>query len=180
VAEPLRESRLAWRAGFVAFFAALMWLRLLPLGDARAADWPAPDLMLALVAAWVLRRPDHLPALLIGLVVLAEDLLLHRPPGLWAACAVLMAEFLRSRAALSRELPFPAEWFLVAVVVATTMLVHRVALGLTLTPMPPLGPAAVQLAGTILAYPAVVAVLHGAFGLRKPAAGEVDAMGRRL
>jgi rod shape-determining protein MreD len=180
VAEPVRESRLAWRVGFVAFFAALMWLRLLPMGNARAADWPAPDVMLALVAAWVLRRPDHLPPLLIGAVFLIEDLLLQRPPGLWAACAVLMAEFLRSRAALSRELPFPAEWFLVGVTVAATFVLHRVILGVTLTGTPPLGPAAVQLAGTILAYPVVIAVLHLALGLRKPAAGEVDAMGRRL
>ena len=180
MAEPVRENRLAWRAGFLAFFAVVMWLRLLPLGDARLDAWPAPDFVLVLIAAWVLRRPDHLPALLIGAVVLVEDLLLQRPPGLWAACAVLMAEFLRGRAALSRELPFPAEWFLVAVALAATAVLGRVILGVTLTPTPPLGLAAAQLAGTILAYPVVVAVLHGAFGLRKPAAGEVDAMGRRL
>lgn len=180
MAEPIRESRLAWRAGFLAFFAVLLWLRLLPLGDAREEGWPAPDFMLALIAAWVLRRPDHLPALLIGAVILIEDMLLHRPPGLWAACALLMAEFLRSRAALSRELPFPAEWFLVAVTVTATAFVHRVALGLTLTGAPPIGLAAVQLVGTILVYPVMVAILHLALGLRKPAAGEVDAMGRRL
>lgn len=179
MAEPIRDGHWGWRTGFVGLFVLLLWLRLLP-ADATTDALPAPDVMLALTAAWVLRRPDHLPALLIAAVFLIEDLLLLRPPGLWAACAVLMAEFLRSRAALSRELPFPAEWFLVAVTVAATMVIHRILLGITLTGMPPLWPALVHLAGTVAIYPVVVAILHLGLGLRKPAAGEVDAMGRRL
>jgi rod shape-determining protein MreD len=179
VAEPIRTARWGWQAAFLGFFVLLMGLRLWPAGAAGAAV-PAPDLMLAVTAAWVLRRPDHLPVLLLAAVFLIEDLLLMRPPGLWAACAVLMAEFLRSRAALSRELPFPAEWFLVAVTITATVLLHRLALGISVTPAPPAGPALVQLAGTVLVYPAVVAVLHLGLGLRKPAAGEVDAIGRRL
>lgn len=179
MAEPIRDGRWGWRAAYVGLFAALMWLRLLPLGDG-AARWPAPDIMLALTAAWVLRRPDHLPAWLIALVFLTEDLMLMRPPGLWAACAVLLAEFLRGRAALSRELPFPGEWLLVAVAVLAAALAQRVALGITLSPMPPFGPAMAQAAGTALVYPLAVVGLRVAFGLRKPAAGEVDAMGRRL
>ena len=44
------------------------------------ARWPGPDLIaVRLTLAWVLRRPDYVPALLIALVVLVEDLLLHAP-----------------------------------------------------------------------------------------------------
>ncbi len=179
MAEPVRDNPWAWRAAFVAGFAVLMWLRLLPLGG-LPGPWPAPDILLAVIAAWVLRRPDHLPAWLIALVILTEDMLMMRPPGLWAATVVLLAEFLRGRAALSRQLPFPAEWFLVAVAVAGAAVVHRVVLGITLTPAPAALPVLVQAIGTIAVYPVVVAALHLGAGLRKPAAGEVDAMGRRL
>ncbi|MFN6977728.1 MAG: rod shape-determining protein MreD [Gemmobacter sp.] len=179
MADPVRDPRWGWRLGYVGVFAILMWLRLLPIG-APSEGWPAPDVMVALTAAWVLRRPDHLPAVMIALVILIEDMMLMRPPGLWAAAVVLMAEFLRARAALSRELPFPAEWFLVAVTVAGTAALHRVVLGITLTPAPPVTMVMVQVAGTVALYPVVVAALHLGLGLRKPAAGEVDGMGRRL
>ncbi|NCO16036.1 MAG: rod shape-determining protein MreD, partial [Alphaproteobacteria bacterium] len=84
------------RAIFVALALALFFLRLLPLG-AEPGRWPGPDLMLCLILAWVQRRPDYLPAPLIALVVLTEDFLMLRPPGLWTAIVVLATEFLRGR-----------------------------------------------------------------------------------
>ena len=50
-----------------------------------------------------MRRPDFLPVLLIGAVVLLEDLILLRPPGLWTALVILATEFVRARAALTRR-----------------------------------------------------------------------------
>jgi hypothetical protein len=46
--------------------------------------------------------------------MLVEDLVLLRPPGLWTALVVLATEFMRSRAALTRELNFVVEWLLVS------------------------------------------------------------------
>ena len=130
--------------------------------------------------AWVLRRPDFVPVWLIALVLLIEDLLLMRPPGLWAGLVVLGAEFLRSRAAFSRELGLLPEWAMVAVVMVLAALAYRLVLALAFLPQVALGQALVQLAITILCYPAVVVLSRLAFGLRKPATGEVDARGRRM
>jgi rod shape-determining protein MreD len=43
-----------------------------------------------------------------------------------------------------------------------------------------LGQAMIQLIASILCYPLVVGASRLAFGVRKPATGEVDAYGRRL
>jgi rod shape-determining protein MreD len=53
-------------------------------------------------------------------------------------------------------------------------------LTLTMMDQASLGQSMIQLVATILCYPVVVAVSRLAFGVRKPAAGEVDAYGRRL
>lgn len=76
------------RVLFLGLALVLLFLRLLPLGNAPGT-LPGPDLLLCLIMAWVMRRPDYLPVGLIILVVLAEDLLLLRPPGLWTALVVL-------------------------------------------------------------------------------------------
>jgi rod shape-determining protein MreD len=163
----------------VGLFAVVLLARLLPLGGGAGAV-PGPDLMLCIACAWVLRRPDYVPAVLIALVFLAEDLLLMRPPGLWAALVLAATEFLRGRAALLRDLSFLAEWLMVSAVIVAIAVAYRLALAVTMLPQGPLAPAAVQVAATVLAYPLVVAATRFLFGLRKPATGEVDALGRRL
>ena len=130
--------------------------------------------------AWVTQRPDHLPALLIAAVVLAEDMILMRPPGLWTAVVVLGTEFLRSRSALTRELGFAAEWFLIAGVMTAMMLAYRLALAVAFVGQAGFGYVLTQTVGSILMYPVVVLLLRLAVNLRKPSTGEVDAMGRRL
>jgi hypothetical protein len=66
--------------------------------------------MLALTFAWVLRRPEFVPPLLIAAMILLGDLMFHRPPGLWAALVLVTAETLRVRDI--REGPDGAIWFL--------------------------------------------------------------------
>ncbi len=179
MAEPIPTGVWAHRALYVALTAALLFLRLLPLGSV-AGRWPGPDLLLCLTLVWVLRRPDYVPALLIAAVVLLEDLLLMRPPGLWAAMVVLAAEFLRARAALTRELSFAVEWLLVAGVMLAATLGFRLVMALAMLPQASLGQTLVQALATILCYPAVVVASRIAFGVRKPATGETDAYGRRM
>jgi rod shape-determining protein MreD len=127
-----------------------------------------------------LRRPDYVPLVLLALVVLLEDLLLMRPPGLWAALMVLGAEFLRNRTSLTRELSFVVEWVLVAGVMAAVVMGNRLVLAVTMLDQPSLGQTIIQLVASILCYPVVVFLSRLAFGVRKPAAGEIDAYGRRL
>ena len=177
--DPVTRGIWLARSLFVVIVLAMLFVRLLPL-PAEAGALPGPDLLMCLCCAWVLRRPDHLPAPLIALAVLAEDLLLMRPPGLWAALMLIGTEFLRSRAAFSRQLTFVSEWVMVAVVMLAMTLACRVALSLTMTAQPGLGLFLIQFLGSVLAYPLVVGALRLSFGLRKPASGEVDAMGRPL
>lgn len=179
MAELRHDTQWLGRALFVLAAGVMLFLRILPV-PREAGALPGPDLLMCLTCAWVLRRPGHLPALLIALVVLVEDLALQRPPGLWAAIMVLGAEFLRSRAAFLRELSLLSEWGMVAVVMLVMLLADRLLLALALLPQPGPGLMLVQFALSLLAYPVVVGVLRLAFGLHKPVAGETDARGRRL
>lgn len=170
----------AHRLIFAGVALLLLFLRLLPIHPAQAGSLPGPDLLLCLAFAWTMRRPEYLPVWLLALVLLVEDFLLMRPPGLWTALVILAAEFIRSRIALTRELNFGVEWLLVAGLMLGTFLAYRLIFALAFLPQPELGYAAIQIIWSILCYPAVVAVSRYALDLRKPAAGEVDAYGRRL
>ncbi|MEO5614569.1 MAG: hypothetical protein ABIR04_06555, partial [Cypionkella sp.] len=136
-------AREVWlhRALFVAIALLLLFWRLLPLPMAMMSDcaetagwcrftvWlnrtPGPDLLLCIIFAWTMRRPDYLPALLIAVVVLLEDMLLDRPPGLWTALVLLASEFVRGRVALTRELNFGVEWLLVSGLMVAMLLAYR-------------------------------------------------------
>lgn len=177
--DALRSSVWVYRAAFLGLALTLLFLRLLPLGSV-AGDWPGPDLLLCLIFAWVMRRPDFLPVLLIGGVVLLEDLILLRPPGLWTALVILATEFVRARVTLTRELQFLTEWLLVAGIMFALLIAYRLAFAVAFLPQPAFGFSLLQTLWSILCYPLVVAISRFAFDLRKPATGEVDAYGRRL
>lgn len=164
---------------FLVLAFALFFLRLLPINTV-SDSWPGPDILLCLVFAWSLRRPDYLPFWLVAIVIFLEDILLMRPLGLWAALVVAGAEFLQSRTSLTRELNFGVEWILVSGVMAAQFLANRLIFAFALVPQVPVSYTLVQLVATILFYPVVVVLSRLAFGLRKPAMGEVDAIGRRI
>jgi len=175
----MRSSAWFYRIGFIAIAVALLFFKMLPLGSV-AGDWPGPDLMLCLMLAWVTQRPDHLPMGLVAMVVLAEDMILMRPPGLWTALVVVATEFLRARSALTRELGFAAEWLLIAGVMVAMLLAYRLVFAVAFMTQPGFGFAFAQTVGSILMYPVIVWLLRVVLHLHKPAAGEVDGMGRRL
>jgi rod shape-determining protein MreD len=179
VIETLRSTVWFYGVVFVGIALILLFLRLLPLGS-QAGQWPGPDLLLCLTLVWMMRRPDYLPALLIATVFLVEDLILLRPPGLWTVIILLATEFLRGRAALTRELNFVVEWMLVAGLMVAMLLAYRLMFTITLLPQAGFGFALVQTLWSILCYPLVVMASTLALDLRKPAMGEVDNFGRRL
>jgi rod shape-determining protein MreD len=174
-----RQEHWIFRGLFLALALFLLFMRLLPLGSAPGT-LPGPDLLLGLILAWVIRRPEFLPMPLILIVILIEDLILMRPPGLWTAIVVLATEFLRGRVALTRELNFLVEWMLISGVMLGMMLGYRLVLGLAFVPQPAFGFAVVQVLWTVALYPPVVMLSQLVLNLRKPATGEIDNFGRRL
>lgn len=152
---------------------AILFLRILPL-NLGFTGWPGPDLALCLTFAWILRRPDLLPALLIALMFLIEDILLMRPIGLWAAIVLTGAEAARLREFRWRDQPFMVEWLRVGLLIGAMMLGYRMVQILFLLPVPALGQVILQFLATISAYPVVVATAQWLFGLRRVSAAEAD------
>lgn len=170
---------LATRLIYVGLAMALIFFLLLPL-DPAPGRLAGPDLLLALTLSWTIRRPEVVPVTTIAAVFLIADLLLQRPPGLWAALVLLMTEGLRRRSPAFRTLPFVLEWTTVASFIVVATLAYNLILMLFLLATPPIGLTVSQVVTTLLAYPFVVALSHFALGLRKTAPGEVDTLGHRL
>ena len=158
---------------------ALIFVQLLPL-NTLPRRWAAPDLLLVVTLAWVTRRPDFAPALMIAGIFLLSDLLFQRPPGLMAALVLILTEMLRGRARSMRSAPFLLEWATVAAGIMALALIQRVVLALLLMPVPSLALSLTQAAFTCLCYPVVVILAYIVFGVSRPAPGEVDALGHRM
>lgn len=166
-----------YRALFLVLAGGLMFVRLLPI-TVLPSGWPGPDVLTLLAFAWVLRRPDFLPPLLLALVFLAADLMFLRPPGLWAACVLVGAEFLRSRQQGSSEMPFLYEWAMVAGVLLAMTLAYQGVLALAMVETPRIGLVGIALGQTILVYPAVAAICRFGLGVRQILPGTVEHLGR--
>ncbi|MFT3690776.1 rod shape-determining protein MreD [Paenirhodobacter sp.] len=177
--DPLSSRRIAHMALFALIAAGTMFLRLLPISPVTHGV-PGPDLMLAFAVAWLLRRPDYVPTVLIIAVFVLEDLIYWRPIGLWPLIVLGGTEFLRSRVRPNRSLSFPAELAIVAGVMLVMLLVNRLVLALFMVDQPVLGLELLRYLMTLVAYPFVVALSALAFGLRRPAPGDDIAFGRRL
>ncbi|SCY84984.1 rod shape-determining protein MreD [Paracoccus tibetensis] len=144
----------------------LLFLRLLPISSGFVG-WPGPDLTLALVMAWVLRRPDQLSAPVIVLAVMIEDVLLLRPLGLWALIVLLGSEAARRREPRWRDAPFMVEWLRVAILMTGMLLGMRFVQLLFMLPVPALGQVLLQVIATAAAYPLVVFAARWLVGLRR-------------
>jgi rod shape-determining protein MreD len=206
--DPVTRARIWHRVLFVGIAALVLVFRLLPLtpsttilsvGDAflqGAGDlpWPltqevrvpnnagfsGPDLSLALILAWVLRRPEYVPASLILLVVITENILFQSPPGLWPLIVLWATEALRVREDRFRGLPFIFEFGLVALTLLAMVVVQRVVLFLTVVPQPALGAELLNMLYTLAIYPVVVLASALLLGIKRPAPGEVDELGHPL
>ena len=174
---PPRQRQLVGQALFIAAALALIVVALLPLRPGAVA-WPGPDLLLCLVFAWVLRRPEQVPVLIIAAVMLVADILFLRPIGLGAALTVVATEAARRREHRWREQGFLVEWPRVAILMGLMVVADRVIRTLflippALDPLPPLGQDLLHVIATVAAYPLVAAVLH-VLGLRRAAPGEME------
>jgi len=177
--DPIRTARLAHRLLFVGIVAVLIFIRILPLSS-MPSSIPGPDLALGLTLAWVLRRPDYVPAVTIAGVFLLEDLLFMRPPGLWALIVLAGTEFVRAREVVTRDLPFLLEWLLIGAVLFGMIFANRLVLEIFMVPQIPLNLVLIHGFTTLVAYPFVVFFTRYVLGLHRAATGEVDALGHRL
>lgn len=179
MAEASRRRIWLGRGLYLVLCGTIMFLHLLPM-ETMPRRWGSPDFVLLITLAWAARRPDHVPALLIAAVFLLSDMLFHRPPGLWTALVLILTEVLRTRARSIRVVPFPLEWFGIAVGIVAITLAYRFTLSLVMVPQAPLGLTLTQMMLTIGTYPLVALLSHLLFGVSRPAHGEVDSLGHRL
>ncbi len=179
MAETPTARRWLGRLTYLVIAIGLIFTQLLPLETLPRAFAP-PDLILAITLVWVARRPDFLPVPLIALVFLGSDLLFQRPPGLWTALVLILTEIIRARASGLRSAPFGLEWATVAMGIFAITMVNRAALATVMTPQAPLTLSLIQMAMTILAYPAVVGIAYLLLGVHRPAPGAVDGLGHRV
>ncbi|CAN0606657.1 unnamed protein product, partial [Ectocarpus sp. 12 AP-2014] len=138
------------------------------------------DVVLLIVFAWIIMRPDFVPLLFAAAIFLAADLLFMRPIGLWAALSVIGGEFIRSRRIQLRDATFFFEWLLVVTVIAAMTLVNALVLSMLAVDQPNLGLTLIRLIFTAVTYPVVVILAGRAFGVRKLSSAELDRLGQRL
>ena len=167
------------RLAFCLLTLLILLFQLMPL-ETTPRSWAGPDVLLAFAAAWCLRRPDYVPSLALALLFLLADLLLQRPPGLWALLALIGCENLKSRRRSLRDAGFVAEWITVAVILIAIALLNRLILAIALVDVPALTLTLSELVTTVLIYPAIVAITHWLMGVRKAAPGGLDGLGQRV
>ena len=166
------------RGWFLGLAVLLMFFHLLPL-DTVARRWAPPDLLVAFVFAWTLRRPDYVPVLCIAGVMLMADLMFQRPPGLLALLVLAGTEYLQMRFTGLRQASFVGEWVAVCIVLVTVTVANRLILAVLAVQQAPLGLTLMQMLMTIAVYPLVVAVTHALFGVRRPTPADGDVQGAR-
>lgn len=167
------------RLMFVFLALIILFFHLLPLNPAPSR-WAGPDVLVAVIFAWSVRRPDYVPMLLVASVMLMADMMLQRPPGLWAVLVVCAAEWLKSRERRQREATFVLEWLTFASTLVVITMLYR-AVTMVLMPSPGvLALSLVQVLMTIAIYPVVVAVSYVLLSVRRAAPGDVDRFGKPI
>ena len=171
--DPHTLHRWSHRILFVAISAFSLFIYILPL-HVGTARWPGPDLIVAFAFAWVLRRPTWMPLWLAAPIFLICDFMFLRPPGLWAALCVIALEFLRTREATSRDMPFFVEWMMVSGVMLAMAVVYRAVLAVFMVDLTSLGLVISGQISTLIAYPVVVLISTFVLGVRRLTPAEAD------
>ena len=175
MADTIMSRKWRMRFWYVVLILALLYLQLLPL-QTVPRSWTGPDLIIVFTVVWSIRRPEYVPALLVAVMILLVDFVLLRPPGVMAAILVLARQALMRQGAGLRDATFFGEWMVAAAALVSITLANRIFLAVFLVDQPPLGMSLMALVVSIIAYPAIVLVSLAAFGVRKAAPGESDAV----
>ena len=165
------------RLAFVGLALLILFANLLPVETAAPRGWAGLDVLMVFAMAWCVRRPEYVPAALLAGVFLLADLLLQRPPGLWALLMLLACERLKSQSITLRDAGFPTEFLTVGAMIIGIYLVNRLVLAILIVDLPPLGLYLLQMVVTLAAYPLAALVTHVFMGVRKLGAGDVGSGG---
>lgn len=166
------------QVGFLGLALLILFFHLLPL-DTLPRRWAPPDMLVAFVFAWALRRPEYMPILSLAIILLLADLLLQRPPGLMALLLVLGTEYLKTQISGLREASFVGEWLAVGMVLVGITALNRLILVLLAVQPPALGLSLIQMVLTVAIYPLVVLITQSVMGVRKRAPGDGNTLTSR-
>lgn len=154
------------RLTFVALALLIIFFNILPLST-EPREWGAPDILVAFCFAWTVRRPEFLPPILLAAVLLLADLLLQRPPGLWALLILLGCEYMRGWGGPYGETGFAAEWLAMAGCLLAATIALRLGLAIVAVPQPSWKIELSQLVLTIAAYPLAAWVSQSLLGVMR-------------
>jgi len=173
----ITANRWIYGLAYFGVMALLTLLYVMPI-ELWPSRIPGPDLLICVTFAWVLRRPQYVPTLLVAAVIFVTDVLFLRPLGLWTALVVVAIEFLRVRESGLREQGFAVEWATVSALLLAITIANRLILTVFLVDQTGIGLMILQLLVTILAYPLVVLLSRFAFSVNKMTPRDTDARGR--
>ncbi len=173
MAEPRASGVWKLRATFVGLTMVLLFVRLLPL-QTTPTTISGPDIIMALIFYLSLQRPDAVPSVLIGAVILIEDMFLQRPPGLMAALIILASAWLKLTGIQTQDRNWIKDWWMATVAMVATTVVMRIVLTLALVPRPPVLLHYTQLLSTILVFPIVAFVAYYVLQIRPETALDRD------
>ncbi|MBY8975733.1 rod shape-determining protein MreD [Rhodobacteraceae bacterium NNCM2] len=131
----------------------------------EATSLPSPDLLLCVVAFWVLRRPGSTPLLLVFALGLCRDLLTDAPLGAGTLGIVLAAQVLTERRNWIAAQPFVVEWMMVGLAIAFTLILQWVLVVVTLGHPPYLRLLLIMAGMTFFSYPVVAVVFRWLLGI---------------
>lgn len=137
--------------GAAVFF---IFVEILPLGTGTRS-LPTPDLVLCLLLAWALRRPEFVPFPVVALIGLTTDFLFLRAPGLWTIVLILTIEAARRQVRSDRTISPLEEMVMVLGFASAAILGNALLLLFFGVAGPSLGSVTLGLVFTVLAYPLV-------------------------
>ena len=140
-------------------------LPIVPMGLA-ANSIAFPDLMFAVFASWVIRRPVSAPVIAIVFLGVLADAMMMRPLGLWALVLFVSMEVLRVSERAFRDIPFVVEWVYVSALFALMLMLQNLLLFVSFDSVYGFTYVVWHWVRTVAIYPVVVAVLHWGLHIR--------------
>ena len=156
-----------YRIVFIAISIFLVLTNLMPL-QTMPQSWPWPNTLLLVIFCWSLREPNFVPIPLIVFVLLSQDFLLHRPPGLFSGITIIILVWIKAITTSSDDKSFLAEWMRVALAFAAISLINHLVLSLSLVTTTELRISLIQTIFNISTYPFVVLISHYIFRVKRP------------
>ena len=161
------ERMWIYRIVFLAISIFLVLTNLMPL-QTMPQSWPWPNTLLLVIFCWSLREPNFVPIPLITCVLLSQDFLLHRPPGLFSGITILILVWIKTITASTDDKSFLAEWVRVSLALAAISLIHHLVLLVSFVNTTELRVSLIQTILNISTYPIIVLVSHYVFRVKRP------------